>query len=223
MALPNSYTMKTGAINAYFEAIRNAEAPSRFSYKFLEGLGFASSNDRLLIGILKELGFLNADGAPQDRYFQFLDKSISSKVLAEGIRESYSDLFAVNTSAFKLDVTQAYNKLRALYRGEKKDTVVKMISKTFVALCDYADFESGSPVREAPDQTEDGERLDGGDLDEGKPDPAERNEVGAGGNANAANSLGIKSLQYHINIVLPDTRDQATFDAIFKSLRDHLG
>ena len=35
--------------------------------------------------------------------------------------------------------------------------------------------------------------------------------------------LGLDSLQYHINIVLPDTRDQAVYDAIFKSLRDHLG
>ena len=36
-------------------------------------------------------------------------------------------------------------------------------------------------------------------------------------------SIGLDSLQYHINIVLPDTRDQAVYDAIFKSLRDHLG
>jgi hypothetical protein len=33
----------------------------------------------------------------------------------------------------------------------------------------------------------------------------------------------VAGLQYHINIVLPETRDQAVFDAIFKALRDHLG
>lgn len=114
MALPNSYTIKPGAIPGYFEAILNAEAPDRFSQKFLEGLGFSSSNDRLLIGILKELGFLNADGAPQERYFEFLDRSVSQRVLAEGVREAYSDLFAVNTSAHELNVTDAYNKLRSL-------------------------------------------------------------------------------------------------------------
>ena len=37
------------------------------------------------------------------------------------------------------------------------------------------------------------------------------------------NELSIEALQYHINIVLPDTRDQSVYDAIFKSLRDHLG
>jgi hypothetical protein len=37
------------------------------------------------------------------------------------------------------------------------------------------------------------------------------------------NRLVVSGLQYHINIVLPDTRDQAIYDAIFKSLREHLG
>lgn len=45
MALPDSYTIKIGAIPAYFDAIRAAEAPERFSYKFLENLEFSSSDD----------------------------------------------------------------------------------------------------------------------------------------------------------------------------------
>jgi len=218
MALPNSYTMKTGAITAYFDAIRNGEAPDRFSIKFLEGLGFASSNDRLLIGILKDIGFLNADGAPQERYFQFLDKSISSKVLAEGIRDAYSDLFAVNTSADKLDATQANNKLRALYRGEKKDSVVKMIARTFVALCDYADFESTAAKDKSLKVPADKKKSE-----DKEPEDTSKNDDLSGKNGGPPNNIGLNSLQYHINIVLPDTRDQATFDAIFKSLRDHLG
>lgn len=34
--------------------------------------------------------------------------------------------------------------------------------------------------------------------------------------------LSIDSMQYHINIVLPESRDQAVYDAIFKSLKEHL-
>jgi hypothetical protein len=75
MALPNSYTLKRNAIPAYFDALLDAQAPERFSVKFLENLGFTGTNDRLLIGILKELGFLNADAVPQQRYFEFLDRS----------------------------------------------------------------------------------------------------------------------------------------------------
>ncbi|PHS24392.1 MAG: hypothetical protein COA85_08380 [Robiginitomaculum sp.] len=215
MALPNSYTLKVGAITAYFDALLNAEAPERFSIKFLEGLGFKSTNDRLLIGILKELGFLNADGAPQDRYFQFLDKSKSAKIVAEGIREAYSDLFAVNKNAYELDANSAYDKLRTLYRGEKKDSVIKNISKTFTGLCAYADFsqstqnsdEATEPLKE---KSEEIKGVDGGKPAQNPLNPDKR-------------SLSMSSLQYHINIVLPETRDSAVYDAIFKSLRDHLG
>ena len=209
MALPDSYTLKNGAIPAYFDAILGAEAPDRFSIKFLENLEFNSSNDRLLIGILKELGFLNADGVPQDRYFQYQDKTQSSYVLADGIREAYVDLFAVNKDAYKLDANGAYNKLRTLYKGDKKDSVIKNIAKTFVALCDVADFgKLKAPQVKTPANK--GKTSKSGEILEGE----ERGK---------SVPLGLDSLQYHINIVLPDTRDQAVYDAIFKSLRDHLG
>lgn len=212
MSLPNSYTIKPGAIPDYFEAMLNAEAPERFSQKFLDSLGFSSSNDRLLIGILKELGFLNADGAPQDRYYSFLDRSASAKVLAEGIKEAYEDLFSVNTSAHKLSVDDAFNKLRTLYKGEKKDTVIKNVAKTFVALCDYADFSQPIKSKEHP--------VDGGERPPTSPTADEEEWDGRG---LQPKEISLRSLQYHINIILPDTRDQAVYDAIFKSLRDHLG
>ena len=215
MSLPNSYTIKPGAIPEYFEAMLNAEAPDRFSYKFLEGIGYSSSNDRLLVGILKELGFLNPDGAPQERYYKFLDRSMSQKILANGIREAYSDLFTVNKSAHELSADEAFNKLRTLYKGEKKDTVIKHISKTFAALCDYADFSTPASS------------LNNSSAEESTEDEKSKNEKDSAqehGNYNRGSSpLGMNSLQYHINIVLPDTRDQAVFDAIFKSMRDHLG
>jgi len=210
MALPDSYTIKTGAIQAYFEAILGAEAPDRFSTKFLENLEFSSSNDRLIIGVLKELGFLNADGVPQDRYYQFLDKSQSYNILADGIKEDYIDLFSVNKEAQNLDVDGAFNKLRTLYKGTKKDTVIRNIAKTFVGLCEIADFSRGKQpkIKDGPKIKED----DSKNFENNKDSIDAPNK-----------SSGFDSLQYHINIVLPDSRDQAVYDAIFKSLRNHLG
>ncbi|MCH8908390.1 MAG: DUF5343 domain-containing protein [Candidatus Heimdallarchaeota archaeon] len=207
MALPDSYTIKTGAIPVYFEAFLGAEAPERFSTKFLENLEFTSSNDRLIIGVLKELGFLNTDGVPQDRYHEFLDKSRSWTILAEGIKEAYVDLFAVNKEADTLDIEGAFNKLKTLYKGTKKDTVIRNIAKTFVALCEVADF-SKSTGKKAKPKIQDA-------TDDGKSDPKD-DKLPEG-------NVSFGALQYHINIVLPDTRDQAVFDSIFKSLRDHLG
>lgn len=212
MSLPDSYALKPNAIPAYFDAILDAQPPERFSLKFLENLGFTSTNDRLFIGILKDLGFLNRDGAPQQRYFDFLDRSRAKQVLADGIREAFSDLFAINVQAHELTPDDVRNKLRTLYAGKKTDLVIGNIARTFRALCDYADF-SATPAAGRADATA---------TDEKKPGE----QTGQENHAKLPAALGpikVSGLQYHINIVLPETRDQAVYDAIFKSLREHLG
>jgi hypothetical protein len=215
MSLPDSYTYKAGSIPAYFDALLDAQAPERFSIKFLENLGFTSTHDRLLIGILKELSFLNADGLPQQRYYEFLDRSRSKQVLAEAIKDAYSDLFAVNKNANTLTPEEVTNKLRTLYAGKKSDGVIGRIASTFTALCDYADFSSPDPKQ--PPTTTQGPAVSLS-QDHAKQEPKEKPAP-----VKSANSPSMGSLQYHINIVLPESRDQSVYDAIFKSLRDHLG
>jgi len=220
MALAESYTLKPNAIPAYFDAMLDAQPPERFSVKFLENLGFTSTNDRLFIGILKDLGFLNRDGAPQQRYFDFLDRSQAKGVVAEGIRDAFSDLFAINTKAQEYTVEQAKNKLRTLFGGKKTPLVIGNIAKTFRALCDYADFSASSKEAEKPyvakDETAAGEEAPAEEPAAGTPPPPSKLDI-------QRKPIDISALQYHVNIVLPETRDQAVYDAIFKSLRDHLG
>lgn len=207
MALPDSYTYKPGSVPAYFDAILNAQAPERFTNKFLQNLEFKSTNDRLFIGILKDLGFIDTDGVPLQRYYEFHDKTQSGKILAEAVREAYSDLFSVNKEANKLSVDEVKNKLRTLYAGNKSDNVISKIASTFTALCEYADFSVSK--KKTTDK---------------KPIKAEEHkEETPKHDAQVKPSVTLDSLQYHINIVLPESRDQAVYDAIFKSLKDHLG
>lgn len=214
MSLPDSYTLKPNSVPAYLDAVLDAHPPERFSVKFLENLGFTSTNDRLFIGILKDLGFLNRDGAPQQRYFDFLDRPRSRQVLAEGIRESYSDLFAVNKNAQDMTPDAVKNRLRTMYAGKKTDLVIGNIAKTFRALCEYADF---SAVPAAGKKAAQPARAEVPAAD--TTPPTEK----ATADMPVADKLEVAGLQYHINIVLPDSRDQAVYDAIFKSLREHLG
>ena len=216
MALPDSYTVKFSAIPAYFDAILDAQPPERFSLKFLENLGFTSTNDRLFIGVLKDLGFLNRDGAPEKRYFDFLDRSQSKRVLAEALKEGYSDLFAINIRANEFTAEDAKNKLRTLYAGKKTDLVIDRIARTFHALCEYADFSAPATSRsnETPVPTEETTRKG--------PEPAMPRD-GLDAEPSLPSKIKVGGLQYHINVVLPETRDQAVYDAIFRSLREHLG
>jgi hypothetical protein len=216
MTLPDAYTLKVGSIPAYFDAMLDAQPPERFSAKFMEKLGFDTSNDRLFVGILKNLGFVDADGAPTERYYSFLDRSRSKEVVADGIRDAFIDLFAVNVKANEMAAADVKNKLRTLYAGKKTDLVIGHIAKTFNALCQYADFSK--PVSYAakgdaqPKSQEDGAKT--------KEESPERREQPV---HFEHDRLSVRALQYHINIVLPETRDQSVFDAIFRSLREHLG
>jgi hypothetical protein len=218
LGLPESYTLKPNAIPAYFDAMLDAQPPERFSVKFLERLGFTSTNDRLLISILKDLGFLSRDGVPQPRYFEFLDRSRSKQVVADGIREAFSDLFAINIKANEMTTDDVRNKMRTIFAGQKTDLVIGNIAKTFKALCEYADWSQPSPAPSAAPSTPTEPPAEPRAVRE---PPAFSGNVDRSASSHAA--LSVSALQYHVNIVLPDTRDQAVYDAIFKSLREHLG
>ncbi|MCB9453063.1 MAG: DUF5343 domain-containing protein [Anaerolineaceae bacterium] len=212
MPLPNSY-VQTGRMSDYFDAMVNAEAPSRFTTTFLENLGFKSSNDRAFIGVLKELGFLDGDGKPTQRYFRFLDKSQWRRVVAEGVRESFSDLFAINKEADSMSRDDVKNKLRTLYSGQKTDKVINLIAKTFDELTDVADFSEADYTVENKFEHVPNDQVDDSISANGREQVMPTTRV----------KVALDSLQYHINIVLPETRDQSVYDAIFRSLREHLG
>src|SRR5580658_932220 len=140
MALPKSYLTSSKNLKAIFTAIQSAQAPPKFTVRFLESLGFKNAADRLIIGVLKSLGFLTQDGVPTTRYFAFLDQTQGAKVLAEGIREAYSDLFQVNKKAQDLSQTEIKNKLKTLTQGQAGDSVLDKMAGTLKALSSDANF-----------------------------------------------------------------------------------
>jgi hypothetical protein len=99
MALTNAYLVTTKNLSGFLSALQSAKAPERLTNKFLKQLDFTSSNDSLFIGLLKALGFLDEAGVPTSRYFNYLDQGQAGAVLAEGIRDAYEDLFALNKKA----------------------------------------------------------------------------------------------------------------------------
>jgi len=99
----------------------------------------------LFIGILRDLGFVDQESAPTKRYYEFLDRSQSARVIAQGVREAFSDLFAINKE-------DKYSH----YRGSKEqvtdplprcqtDNLISRIASTFTALSEYGDFTGNQP------------------------------------------------------------------------------
>jgi hypothetical protein len=186
----------------FFEALRKARAPDRFTSKFLAQLGFESTNDRFLIGVLKGLGFLEESGAPTARYYAFLDASQSGRVLAEAIREAYSDLFAINTRAQELSSEDIKNKLRVITQGRKSDLILSRMASTFRALAALADWDA-APTPLAPPAEAEIERED-----ELPPAPLPSGPPPAAPPPSLPPPSGVApSLHYNIQIHLPESRD----------------
>jgi hypothetical protein len=211
MALPTAYLVTTKNLEGFLNAIKTAKAPERVNNKFLANLEFNSSNDRLLIGILKTLGFADDSGVPTERYYEFLDQSRSGAILAEAIREAYGDLFAINTKAQDLPADEIKNKLRTLTQGQNSEHVLGLMAKTFKALTDLADWKAPmTPVEMT--------------VEEGRSDPiTERSaEIKEIPSRETSGRIKLRELHYNIQIILPETRDMAIFDAIFAALQKHL-
>jgi hypothetical protein len=162
------------------------------------------------------LKFVEDSGAPTQRYYAFLDQGESGKILAEAIREAYDELFQINTKANQLTVEEVKNKLKTLTLGQKSDNVVSLMASTFRALCDLADWVDIPKQNQIPPKTEETPVV-GGKAASEKPDSVESTKR----RIESAERLKA-TLHYNIQIILPDSRDPAVFDAIFKSLSDHL-
>lgn len=211
MSLTTSYLVSTKNFDAIMNSILAARAPERFTNKFLEDLGFKSSNDRLIMGVLKNLGFLNETGEPTQRYYNFLDQTQSKRILADGIQEAYEDLFNIRRDAQNMSQEEVKNKLKTLTQGQKGEKVVELMAKTFKTLCDYAEWSEPESVVKKKEPEIASENI------------AEVAQVATGNVAipieTKQNTLG---LCYNIQIHLPETTNMVVYDAIFQSIKKHL-
>lgn len=210
MAIPTSYmTGSFTKIPAYFDTMLTAKAPDKFTTKFMADLGFTSSNDRQFVNVLKAIGFLDDTGTPTTRYFHFLDQSKSKQMVAEGIKEAYEDLFALNTSAQNMTKDEVEGKFKTLTSGSKENATIKYMASTFINLCSYADWSQPSAKSQVYVEPNNKEKKEETKL--------VKKEI-----EKLTNSHGVFDLNYDIHIHLPATRDEAVYDALFASLAKHI-
>lgn len=207
MALPTSYLTSMKNLGKMLDAIRDGEAPDKFSTRFLESLGFPSAADRLFINVLQKLGFLSGDRKPTERYFRYLDQTQSKAVLAEAVREAYADLFRINKAAHKMSKSEITNKMKTLSQGQLSAAVLDKMSTTFLELSKHADFDTKPAIETTPS--------------EAKP-PEQKEAVTPPALAPHPERLSLGGLHYNIQIILPATRDPNIYDALFRSLKEHL-
>jgi len=201
--LTSRYMTSTKNLNSIMKKIVDGTAPPKFTVAHLKGIGFKSSNDQGIIPVLKDLKFLSADGTPTQRYHDYRDPSKSKAVLAEALREAYSDLFHLTEKPTEADKGAIRGKFKSTHNVS--DQVANLQAATFYSLLKLADLDAARP---AATVVEVANKKSG--QDEKKP-PLTL----------PPDSTGL-SLRYNIEIHLPATKDIDVYTAIFKSLKEHL-
>lgn len=183
-----------------FKRISEAAAPDKFTTQHLKDWGYTSSNFRAVIPVLKALGFLSADGTPTTRYHDYRGAN-PRQVMAEAIKEAYGDLFTIKAKPTNADRDLIEGKFKSSHNASPN--TAKLMAATFFALLDLADLNATPPVvpevKVAAPET-----------------PPQKEEE------NLQRGHSRPSLHYNIQIHLPATKDIEVFNAIFKSLKEHL-
>lgn len=203
------YLQAYGNLKKALDKITKATVPPKFTQDFLSTtLDLSGGGARPVVPYLKRAGFLTSDGTPTDVYKQFRNPSLRGAAAARGLRNAYSDLYTANEyvhDANDKDLKGLIVQVTGL--GEDSKLIPAMIG-TFKILKEYADFNAD------------------GDLGSDQQGNDEGEDLGAGGGGPHGSGSGDHGnsirLGYTIHLNLPATTDIAVFNAIFKSLKEHL-
>jgi hypothetical protein len=212
VGLSSKYTQAYGRLPDVLSKVRDGQAPDQFNRQLLKDWGFTSSHDHAFIPLFKELGFLSPDGKPTTRYHDYRDHSRSRAVMAEALREAYGDIFLIKEHPTDADKGAVQGKFKSFHNVS--DNVASIMMKNFFALLSLSDLKApGTKKKKAKTKPEE------------KPESTEDTDTVTtitNANSDLVAPMRGAGLHYNIQIHLPATKDVEVYNAIFKSLREHL-
>jgi len=195
------YIYPRDAFKEFMGKIQSLAEPDKVTTTWLVKVGFKSTQHRDFIKILKFIGFLDSSGVPTDLFRAYKDTSKAKAILAQAIREAYSEFYNVYSDAERQDNEALINVVSTATKvGE--DTR-KVIVGTFKTLCSLADFGAG-PVLVRPG---------------GAPQPPPSYPPSYQPPSPPATAV---SLTVNVQIELPATEREEIYDKIFAAMRKHI-
>lgn len=143
-----TYTTVPGKIKPLLAKIQTVGVPTAVTQKWLKSIGFTSSNDGTLIGVLKQIKLIDQAGVPTERWNQYRGAK-HKEVLGDAIREGYADLYSIYPDAHQRSRQELEGVFVTSTKGGKE--VVGKLASTFRQLADEAAFSGG--LQEVPAST----------------------------------------------------------------------
>lgn len=141
-----AYTTVTGKIKPLLDKMHSVGVPQKVTTAWLKTLGFTSSNDTTLLGVIKFIGFTDQSGIPNATWSAYRGAKHKA-VLGEAIRRGYAELYAVYPDAHLRTNTELTHVFSTSSTAGAQ--VVGKTVATFKALVEEAEFSTSS----APHQT----------------------------------------------------------------------
>lgn len=195
------YTTVPGKIKPLLGKIREVGVPQKVTAQWLKSIGFTSSNDATLIGILKYIGLTDSSGVPTSKWTQYRGAGYK-KVLGDAVRGGYAELFAVYPDANQRSQQDLEHVFSTSSAGGRQ--VISKTVGTFKALADQGEF---SAVSEQTDL-----HMSSGPLHTPAAKPAAAPEFRAPGPA----------LHIDVQIHISPEASADQIDQIFASMAKHL-
>jgi hypothetical protein len=128
-----------GKIKTLLGKIREVGVPQKVTAQWLKSIGFRSSNDATLIGILKYIRLTDSSGVPTSRWTQYRGANHKT-VLGAAVREGYAELFAVYPDANQRSQQDLEHVFSTSSSGGRQ--VISKTVATFKALADQGEFSA---------------------------------------------------------------------------------
>lgn len=208
MSILLPYLATPGSLKTALEKIKSAATPERVTGDFVTTkLSIKGGTGRAIPPYLKKIGFVAPDGTPTEIYKRFRNHATSGIAVADAVMIGYQELSQANEYFYELTDKDLLALIVQVTGAEANSQVAKLTLSAIKTLKSFADFEA-KHVDSIPAQTQTVGAESIPFEHRVPPSSIERR-------------LGL-NLSYTINLNLPATSDQAVFNAIFRSLKEHL-
>lgn len=200
------YMASPGTVKSALEKIKSAATPPRVTTDFVNTvLQIKGGTGGTVTPFLKKIGFVASDGTPTEIYKRFRNPDSAGHAMADAIRLGYRELLKANEYFYRLDDKGLLALIVQVTGVETENRPAALTLSTLKILKSYADFDADIMYSD--------DRASNADVS--------RQSMALPAAHTADAKLGL-NLSYTINLNLPATTDQAVFNAIFRSLKEHL-
>lgn len=201
-----AYTTVPGKIKPLLDKMREVGIPPKATVQWLKTIGFTSSNDASLLGMLKAVGLVDGTNVPTPIWSAYRGAK-HKVVLGEAIQRGYAELFAVYPDAGQRSNTDLEH-VFATSTSAGKQVISKTVA-SFKALCECAEFGAIG-------------ETDGQSMHTTAPLHVAVTENPASSKVVATNGVIGPSVHIDLQIHVSPEATPEQIDQIFKSMAKHL-